>query len=1159
MAGTGSAGKWGRMSKMKTYQGFHFSNKLVPAGNFIQSMRRRATGLAALVWLFANEPVARADQLLQLAHGTYQFLTCEVDGNGGNSVINSSFFAVPPSMSDVNGVNNLLLIVWDCNSLSRYQYFTGADADAAFGLGGSPGGFYDISGVLQDGIFWNPGTGMILYNFVAPTNIVLHGTAHVPVLPVSLPCPCGSFNLIGDQTNEVSLFENITGFSPPDGAQLFAYIPLTNGVLNLPPGNNYTTFTFCGGGWFPNLPVVNPAQAVWVVTPCPGNPCISVQMPNVVIVSTQITPVSFSPVVNDTCGSIGSTNFNIVCNPPSGSLFAPGTTPVHCVAVDGQGNSASCDFSVTIAPPPLAPPVTSYTIPITSGLNLIANQLDTGGNTLREVIPIAPDGSVALKYNNTAGFWARSVFNAAFGAWVPANITLSPGEGMFFQSPTNFNLTFTGRLHTPVLPINIPTNSAYLLSLQTPDFGTYDTIVGTNPINGAKLYRWNGVGYVVYRFAFGSWTPSTPTLNVGESAWISPSGAAPSTPPTPPSISSQPSSIAVSNGSQAGFSVTASGSAPLRYVWRLNGNNIIGATDSSLNFTNTQPTNCGTYNVAVFNSIGIVDSVSVSLTLDSLPALPSGNTFATAGSLSPAAGGVAKGTNTSGVFESGEPAPGNIPGGSPIWMNWTPASSGVATISTAGSGLDTLLAIYTGTNLNNLTLVASDDDSAGFLCSAASFNAMAGTNYLIQVDGFYGARGNLVVSWSLAPTTNQLPVILTPPHSQTVGLGAPATLSVSTPALPPLNFQWFQNGIAISNATSPELDFPAVSNASVGVYSVTVTDPNSLLSVTPMPVLLEINIPALGATANTNARAEDKFLSATDTSRVGTADPYDPSIVTGYTGTQIFSTFGSSSDPNEPEHCGLPTCQTYWNGYLATNTGTLTISDAGTAFNAVLAVYTGPNTSYLTLIPVACSSGHSPGQESVTFDVIQGTNYWVVLGGVPLADNSCPTGNTQINYSLYEAPLFNTLPVSQTQTNGVNVTLTASANGTPNLGYQWMYNGIAIAGATGTSYVVTNLQTLNEGYYSIMATNNGGTNLFNAATVFLNNPLEFVNSVRYSNFFYSQLLCVINTNYIFQSSTNIGATNWVPVRTNSSPIGVITFTNAIPPGVSNLYFRAKRF
>ena len=1107
--------------------------------------------LFALAISLLIPPAARADQILGLPHKVFTFLTCEVDGTGGNAIINSSFFQVPPSMSDPAGINNLVL------------YYTGADADAAFGLGGSPGGFYDALGTLQDSIFWNAGTGMILYNFGAPTNIVLSGTTHVPVLPVSLPCPCGVLNLIGDQTNEVSLFENLTGFSPPDGAQLMTYIPLTNGVLNTPPGANYVTFTFCGGGWFPNLPVVNPSRAVWVMTPCIGNPCISVQQPDVVLVSTQPIPVFFNPFVSDTCGSVGATNMTVICNPPSGSLFIPGTTPVHCVAVDPQGNAASCDFMVTVAPPPMGSATVSYNISITNGFNLIANQLDKGGNNLREVIPVAPDGSVALKYNNLSGLWSRSVYQASLGAWVPANITLSPGEGMFLQSPTNAILTFTGRPHVPVLPVTIATNATYLLSRQTNDIAIYNDIVGSGPSQGTKLFRWNNItqSYTTYRFQFGTWNPATPTMNIGESVWISPSGTgSPATNlPSGLVINSQPVSVSTNQGSTASFSVGVTGSPPISYFWKLNGNNIINATNSTFTIPNAQPTNCGLYSVTVFNQGGIVDSVPVSLTLSSLPPLPLSTTFGSALSLSPASGGVASGSNVGGIFETGEPFPGNIPGGSPVWVRWQPTSSGVATIDLTGSGLDTLVAVYTGTNITNLVPVAFDDDSGAYLCSSVSFNALAGTDYAIQVDGFYGMAGNLVLSWSITPTGNQLPTILDRPHSQTVSLGAPATLSVLTPASPPLLFQWYQNGVAISNAVSATLDFPAVSTNDIGVYSVKVTDQSSLLSVTPSPpALLEINIPQAGAAANTNARAEDKFRSATDTARLGTADPYDPSIVTGYTGTQIFSTFGGNNDPNEPEHCGLPTCVTYWNGYLATNTGTLTIDNAGTTFNSVLAVYTGPNTSYATLIPVACSSGHSPGQESVTFDVIQGTNYWVVLGGVTQPNGGCPSGTTLINYNLLELPLFTLLPVSQTQTNGVNIMLTTTAVGSPSLGYQWLYNGNMIAGATGTSFVVTNLETFNEGYYSILATNAGGTNYFNASTVFLNNPLVFTNTAKFNGGFYSQLLCVVNTNYIIQMSTNLYLSNWVNIKTNSSPIGIITFTNSFGLG-SNQYYRAKRF
>jgi hypothetical protein len=39
---------------------------------------------------------------------------------------------------------------------------------------------------------------------------------------------------------------------------------------------------------------------------------------------------------------------SIVCTPPSGSLFLPGTTMVDCAATDASGNESTCQFPVTV-------------------------------------------------------------------------------------------------------------------------------------------------------------------------------------------------------------------------------------------------------------------------------------------------------------------------------------------------------------------------------------------------------------------------------------------------------------------------------------------------------------------------------------------------------------------------------------------------------------------------------------------------------------------------------------------------------------------------------------------------------------------------------------------------------------------------------------------
>jgi hypothetical protein len=69
-------------------------------------------------------------------------------------------------------------------------------------------------------------------------------------------------------------------------------------------------------------------------------------------------------------------------------------------------------------------------------------------------------------------------------------------------------------------------------------------------------------------------------------------------------------------------------------------------------------------------------------------------------------------------------------------------------VTTAGSSFDTLLAIYTGTTVSNLTLVAANDDDHGsdLATSRVEFPTMAGAAYRIAVDGYLGAEGIIELS-----------------------------------------------------------------------------------------------------------------------------------------------------------------------------------------------------------------------------------------------------------------------------------------------------------------------------------------------------------------------------------------------------------------------------
>ena len=104
-------------------------------------------------------------------------------------------------------------------------------------------------------------------------------------------------------------------------------------------------------------------------------------------------------------------------------------------------------------------------------------------------------------------------------------------------------------------------------------------------------------------------------------------------------------------------------------------------------------------------------------------------------------------SNWAATVEPGEPLHAGIPGEKSVWWSWTPIVTGPATINTAGSDFDTLLAVYTGTALTNLTLIAENDNEPnGAATSEVTFNATAGTTYQIAVDGAFGAEGQIVLN-----------------------------------------------------------------------------------------------------------------------------------------------------------------------------------------------------------------------------------------------------------------------------------------------------------------------------------------------------------------------------------------------------------------------------
>jgi len=138
--------------------------------------------------------------------------------------------------------------------------------------------------------------------------------------------------------------------------------------------------------------------------------------------------------------------------------------------------------------------------------------------------------------------------------------------------------------------------------------------------------------------------------------------------------------------------------------------------------------------------------------LDVLGALvPANDLFGNATVLTGGSGSI-DGTNAYATKESGEPNHAGNSGGHSVWFTWTAPSSGWFSFDTHGSTFDTLLAVYVGTAVNQLSVIAyNDNDGSPGNTSGLTFYAQAGTIYKIAVDGYNGAFGNYALNWGASP------------------------------------------------------------------------------------------------------------------------------------------------------------------------------------------------------------------------------------------------------------------------------------------------------------------------------------------------------------------------------------------------------------------------
>ena len=141
--------------------------------------------------------------------------------------------------------------------------------------------------------------------------------------------------------------------------------------------------------------------------------------------------------------------------------------------------------------------------------------------------------------------------------------------------------------------------------------------------------------------------------------------------------------------------------------------------------------------------------------------------------------------------EAGEPAHAANGGGRSIWYSWTAPADGTFVFDTFPSTFDTLLAVYTGTDVSALAEVASNDDAEVNIWeqtsrSMVAFVANGGTTYSIAIDGFNGKHGRTDPSLAQGPANDffGMPRTLTGISGKASGGNVWATMSPTSRALP---------------------------------------------------------------------------------------------------------------------------------------------------------------------------------------------------------------------------------------------------------------------------------------------------------------------------------------------------------------------------------------
>jgi hypothetical protein len=215
-----------------------------------------------------------------------------------------------------------------------------------------------------------------------------------------------------------------------------------------------------------------------------------------------------------------------------------------------------------------------------------------------------------------------SVGSAQLSDTGPYDCVVSNGAGEVISNVAVVNVTAAAQ------PPAVTEDPADATVNEGDDVVVSATVTGTGPLS----YQWRKDGVDIEGATGASLTleeiqlsdAGSYTVFVSNAQGSTESGAGTLTvnPVIAPTITQAPAAVTVTEGEAVSLSVSASGTEPFSYQWRRNGLPVAGATEASLELTDTDPADSGSYDVVVSNYKGSVTSAAATVTVNPIIIAP---------------------------------------------------------------------------------------------------------------------------------------------------------------------------------------------------------------------------------------------------------------------------------------------------------------------------------------------------------------------------------------------------------------------------------------------------------------------------------------------------------------------------------------------------------